>query len=310
MFKPNTGFRKEFSKNKTLFLMLTPAVLYFIVFAYFPMAGLILAFKSYNYSQGIFFSPWSGWDNFGYFFNSGIAFQVTRNTIVFNLIFIVTSVIASVAIAIFLSEMRNRYFKKVSQSLLIFPYFISWVVVAAFVYNIFNYDYGVFNEILSSLGFEPINIYSKTSYWYILLPVLHVWKTVGYSSAIYFASIAGINMEYYEAAKVDGANTFQRIRNITLPFLKPTIIVLVLLSVGQILRGNVDMFYQLIGNNGMLFNGTDVIDTYVFRSLAGGGTADLGLTSAATFYQSVMCFVIIYITNYIVKRQEKDYALF
>jgi len=308
MLKPNSGFRKEFGKNKVLFLMLAPTVLYFIVFAYLPMAGLVVAFKSYNYSQGIFFSPWSGFENFGYFFKSGVAFQVTRNTIVFNLIFIVTSVIASVAIAVFLSEMKNKYFKKVSQSFLIFPYFISWVVVAAFVYNVFNYDYGVFNEVLRSLGFEPINIYSKTSYWYVLLPLLHIWKNVGYSSAIYFASIAGINTEYYEAARVDGANTFQRIRHITLPFLKPTVIVLVLLSVGQILRGNMDMFYQLIGNNGMLFNGTDVIDTYVFRSLTGG--ADLGLTSAATFYQSVMCFAVIYVTNLVVKKADKDYALF
>ncbi len=308
MLTTKSGFMKEFGKNKVLFLMLAPTVLYFIVFAYLPMAGLIVAFKSYNYSQGIFFSPWSGFDNFGYFFNSGVAFQVTRNTIVFNLIFIVTSVIASVAIAVFLSEMKNKYFKKVSQSFLIFPYFISWVVVAAFVYNVFSYDYGVFNEILRSLGLEPINIYSKTSYWYVLLPALHIWKNVGYSSAIYFASIAGINTEYYEAARVDGANTFQRIWNITLPFLKPTVIVLVLLSVGQILRGNTDMFYQLIGNNGMLFSGTDVIDTYVFRAMRVSG--EFGMATAVGLYQAVLGFVLVSASNLLVKKYDKDMALY
>ena len=188
------------------------------------------------------------------------------------------------------------------------PYFISWVVVSAFMYNFFNYDYGLVNNFLRALGNEPINIYSEPSYWYILLPVLYLWKWVGFGSVLYLSAISGIDQECYEAATIDGANMFQKIFKITLPLLKPTVVILLLLGVGRILRGEFDMFYNLIGNNGLLIDNTDIIDTLVFRSLL--GTQDFGMASAAGFYQSVLCFLIIMIVNTIVRKVDSESALF
>jgi putative aldouronate transport system permease protein len=188
------------------------------------------------------------------------------------------------------------------------PYFISWVVVAAMVYNFFNYDYGVMNRILAALKIEPINIYSTPGYWTFILPFMYTWKWVGYFSVLYLAAITGIDPQIYEAATIDGASMFQRIRYITLPSLRPTMIILILLSVGRILRGEFDMFYNLIGNNGMLIDKTDIVDTLVFRSIV--GTQDYAMASAAGLYQSVLCFGIIVTVNFIVRKIDKDYALF
>ena len=188
------------------------------------------------------------------------------------------------------------------------PYFISWVVVGALMYNIFNVDNGLVNHYIKAAGAEPLNIYQTPWYWYILLPALRIWKLAGYSSIIYLAAIMAIDGEYYEAATIDGANRFQKIWLITLPMLKPTIIILLMLSLGGILRGDFEMFYQLIGANSMLYKSTDIIDTFVFRSLI--GNSDIGMTSAAACYQSVLCFVFIATANGIVKKINSEYALF
>lgn len=305
---PKLSFTHELKKNKILFIMLIPAVIYIIIFNYVPLFGLIVAFKRYNHADGIFFSPWVGLDNFRFFFISGKAWIVTRNTLIFNVIFIVCNVIFDVSAAILISEMKGKYFKKLCQSFMFLPFFMSWVVVATIVYNIFNYEYGILNTIMKGMGKDPVDIYNQASMWYFLLPLFNIWKSIGYNSILYLSSIMGINPEISQAAEIDGANIFQRIRHVTLPHITPTIIIMVLLSIGRILRGNFEMFYQLVGTATRIYDTTDIIDTYVFRSMISG--SDFGMVSAAGFYQSVLCFIIIVSVNRIVKRIKKDYALF
>jgi putative aldouronate transport system permease protein len=304
----NGGFFSEIYKNKVLYLMFLPVALYFIIFAYVPMGGIILAFKEFNIRDGILFSPWNGIENFRFFFASGKAWQVTKNTLEYNVVFLACYTFFSILTAIMISEISNKWFKKIAQSFMFLPYFISWVVVAAFIYNFFNYDYGLVNTLIKNVGGQPIDIYAESANWVILLPVLYVWKWVGFGSVLYLAAIMGIDQECYEAATIDGANMFQKITKITLPLLRPTIIVLVLMGVGRILRGEFDMFYNIIGNNGILMDATDIIDTLVFRSLM--GTQDFGMASAAGFYQSVLCFVIILIVNGVVRKVDNENALF
>ncbi|CAI6059289.1 putative multiple-sugar transport system permease YteP [Cohnella sp. JJ-181] len=292
-----------------LFLMLTPAVVYFIIFHYVPMGGVIVAFKYFEFDKGILHSPWVGFKNFSFFFESGQAWLLTKNTILYNLAFILVGMVFQVGVAILFSELGGKRIKKFLQSTMLLPYFISWVVVGSFVYGIFNYEFGSLNTLLRTLGMDPVDIYGNPSVWFFIIVGFYLWKLIGYGSIVYLAAIMGINPELYESAELDGANIFQRIRYITLPLLKVTIVIMILLQVGGILRGNLDMFYQLVGNNGLLFNTTDVIDTFVFRALYQQGL-DLGMPAAAGLYQSAVGFVIIISLNYIIKKVNPDYALF
>lgn len=302
------GLLSELRRNKVKFLMITPAVLFFFVMAYLPMAGIIIAFKQYNYDGGIFGSPWVGFENFRYFWESGQLLHVTRNTILYNAAFIVINNLLEIFIAVVLAEMAGKYLRKFLQSSIFLPYFISWVVVGAFVYNLFNYEYGSVNTLLRTIGMDPIDVYSNPTAWVYILIFFSAWKAVGYGTVFYLAAIMNIDQETYEAAEIDGANVFQRIRTITIPALVPTIIILLLLSVGNIVRGDFQMFYQIIGDNGLVFDQTDVIDTFVVRSLL--NIQEFGMSSAAGVYQSVLSFIIIVSVNYVVRRVEKDYALF
>ena len=302
------GFAEEFKRNKALFAMAAPAFILVFVMAYVPMTGLVLAFKNYRYDMGVFGSPWNGLANFRYLFASGTGWLITRNTILYNLLNLITSQLLAVLIAIFITEINNMIFKKVTQSIILLPYFISWVVVGVFVYNLFNYETGMMNGVLTALGMDPVNMYGIPGAWPVIICLFNAWKWTGYNSVIYIAAITGVDGEIYEAASIDGATIFQRIRYITLPSIRPTLVTMILLQVGRILRGDFEMFYQIVGNNGQLFNATDVIDTYVFRSLI--TNPDIGMTAAATFYQSVLCFAIIMIVNAVVKRIDEEYALF
>lgn len=302
------GFWHELSKNKVLYLLFLPVAIYYLIFAYLPMSGIVVAFKDFNYRDGLFFSPWNGLKNFEYLWSSGKLWMVTKTTILFNLLFLALYTFFSVSVAVLIAEIRSSFFKKVFQSFLFLPYFISWVVVAAFVYNFFNFDFGFVNTLLKALGRQPLDVYTNPRYWYIILPILYVWKWVGFGSILYLAAIMGSDQECYEAASIDGVNAFQKIWYITLPMLKPTMIILVLLGLGRILRGEFDMFYQLIGNNSMLMDATDIIDTLVFRSLM--GTQDFGMASAAGFYQSILCFTVILLVNSVIRKIDPDYALF
>ncbi len=298
----------ELEKNRTLFLMILPALLLIIVLCYIPMAGIVLAFKNYRFDLGIFGSPWAGLNNFRYFFISGTGVRVTFNTIFFNLFNLITSQLLAVILAVIFNEIRLKYFKRITQSVIFLPYFISWIIVGAFVYNIFNYESGTMNTVLKSLGASPVDVYSQPVAWILIIAFFNSWKWAGYNSVIYSAAITNVDPQCYEAADIDGANVFQKIRYISMPSLRPTIITMLLLNVGRILRGDFQMFYQIVGNNGQLFNATDVIDTFVFRSLVNGG--DIGMTAAATFYQSFLCFIIIMAVNGIVRKVDYDNALF
>ena len=268
--KQESSFTRALRKNRVLLMMLIPAFLYFFIFSYLPMSGAIVAFKSYNFREGIFGSPWVGFSNFEYFFKSGQAWTVTRNTILYNVGFIVVTVL-QMGLAIFISEIGGKYFKKVTQTAMFLPYFISWVVVGMIAYNFLNVDYGTVNTILNKLGMESINFYGTKWVWPIIITAFCAWKNVGYGTVLYLAAIMGIDQEIYEAAQIDGANIFQRIFKVTIPCLVPTLIILTLLSIGNIFRGDFQMFYQLVGNNVPLFPITDVIDTFTFRSLIQSG---------------------------------------
>lgn len=295
-------------KYRVYLLMLLPAVAYFLIFSYLPMTGVVIAFKEFTYDGGIFHSPWVGLKNFRFFFESGQALRVTLNTVLYNATFLIVNTVLQLLVAIVLSELCGRLFKKALRSALLLPHFISWVIVGAFVYNLFNYRYGVLNTILSAFGMDPVDVYTMPSVWKYIIVFFNAWKSVGYGSIVYLAAILGIDKNVYEAADMDGANIFQKIRYITLPELKSTIIVMTLMSIGGIFRGDFSMFYQLVGNNGLLFNATDVIDTFVFRSLM--TSQEFGMSAAVGLYQSVLCFILIVITNHAVKRIDPDSALF
>ncbi len=302
------SFIKDVATNWEMYLMILPAVVFFLLFSYIPMAGIVIAFKNYNIADGIFGSEWAGFTNFEFFFQSGTAWTVTRNTVLYNLSFLTVNVILEVAVAIFISELGKSKFFKFCQSTMLLPHFISWVVVSIFLYGILNFETGSLNRILETFGFEPVQVYSSTSAWKYILVGLNAWKGVGYGSIVYLSAIMSVDTSCYEAAEIDGASQWQRIRYVTLPLIKPTIITMVMLSLGSLMRGNFELFYQIIGNNGLLFESTDIIDTFVFRSLL--TSSNMGMNSAVAFYQSVLCFIFITVVNAIVRKVDKDNALF
>lgn len=303
-----TGLLYRLKSKKTLLFMIAPAVLYFLLFSYVPMAGIVLAFKQYRYDLGIMGSPWVGFDNFKFFFMTGDAFRVTRNTMLYNAAFIIINNVLQIVVAILMAEIGSKLFRKTAQTLMFLPYFLSWVVVGAVAYNLFNYEHGTVNTLLRSLHIPELDIYTTPEYWKYILIFFSAWKAVGYGAVFYMASILSIDRETYEAAEIDGANVFQRIRYITLPSLRPTITILVLLAIGGIFRGDFGLFYQLVGNNGLLYQTTDVIDTYVYRSLLVNN--EIGMSSAIGFYQSILCFATIMVTNFLVRKSDKENALF
>lgn len=302
------GFFKKLYKYRVFLLMLAPAVIYTLVFAYYPMTGIVLAFKKYNYNGGIWGSPWNGLDNFKFFFKSGQAALVTKNTVIYNLIFIVVNTVMQIAVAVFLTEIRGKHYRKVTQSLMFLPYFISWVIVGVMAFNIFSSDYGFINRLIVSLGGEKIPFYTQPTWWPFILVFFNLWKNIGYGSVMYLAAIMGIDTSIYEAAAIDGANVFQRIFKVTIPSIMPTTIILLLLSVGGIFKGNFDMFYNLVGNNGLLYQKTDVIDTLAFRALISSN--DFGMSAAIGLFQSVLCFITVIFVNWLVGKYDRDYTLF
>lgn len=299
---------KDLRENWVKWLMILPAAIVVILMCYIPMAGIVLAFKEYNYHDGIFGSPWVWFKNFTYFFQSGKAFSVTRNTILYNLAFLLVNTVLQITCAILLSELTGKWFKRITQSVMFFPYFISWVVVGAFVYNMFNFEFGAVNTFLKSIGLEPIDVYSNKGVWPFILIGVSAFKNVGYGTVMYLASISNIDSSLYEAADLDGATMWQKIRYITLPGIRPTIIILFLLAIGTIMKGDFQMFWQVTGNNPMVLEVTDVIDTYVTRSLL--QLQEFGMTSAAGLYQSVFSFLLVLLANKLVKKADPDYALF
>lgn len=299
---------EDVTKHWVLWLMILPTLVFFVVFSYLPMAGIYFAFTKYQFNLGYFGSPFVGFANFQYLFKSGILWSLTRNTLLYNLAFIFFGNLIQVVCAVFLNDLKNKAFVKGAQTIIFLPYFISMVLVGVFAYNLFNIDNGFLNGMLASMGFEKFNFYLTPRVWPLIIVCVHVWKGLGYGSVIYLSALSGINPEYYESARIDGATKGQQIRYITLPMLAPTIALLVMFSLGGIMKGQFELFYQLIGRNGILYAATDIIDTYVYRSLT--VNFDVGMGTAAGLYQSVFGFAFVMIVNGIVRRHQESYALF
>ena len=295
-------------QNRTLILMCVPAIVFFFVFSYMPMPGAYIAFTNFQYNKGIWHSPFVGLNNFKFLFSSGQLTLLLRNTILYNLAFIVLGNVLQLTFAILLNEVRSAGFKKTSQSLMFLPYFISDVLVSLLVYNLLNYDYGFISNLVRALGGEMPKVYQMAGAWPFIIILVNLWKGTGYGTVVYFAAITGMDSSMMEAAQIDGANGFQRIRYITLPTLKPTVVILFLFAIGGILKGNFGLFYNLVGNNSMLFNTTDIIETYVYRSMM--NSFNFSQSSAVGLFQSVVGFFIVIGADAFVKKLDSDYALF
>lgn len=304
------SFLREIKKNWMMFLMAAPAVVFIFVFSYMPMFGIILAFKNFSISKGILGSSWVGFSNFKFLFMTTDAYVITRNTILYNFVFIITGTVAAVFFAILMSELRNRFFAKIYQTIAIMPYFLSMVIVAFIVYAFLNSDSdrGFLNEMLISMGKEPVLWYSEAAYWPFILSFVYLWKSVGFGSVIYLATITGISKEYYEAAVIDGAGKWQQTKSITIPFLKPILIILTILSIGRIFYADFGLFYQVTRNTGQLYSATNVIDVYIYNALMHNG--NIGMSAAASLYQSFIGFILVLASNFTVKKIDKEYALF
>lgn len=295
--------------NKVLMLMCLPAVLFFIIFSYCPMPGVYIAFTNYNFRDGIFGSPFVGFKNFEFLLKSGQLWLLTRNTILYNLSFILLGNLLQIMLAIMVNEIRSNWFKKVSQTIMFLPYFISAVLIGVLAFNILNYDTGALNTLIRETGGNPVKIYSMAGIWPFVIILCNIWQQTGYGSIVYFASICGIDSQIVEAAEVDGASSLQRIRYIILPSLKPTFIILMLFALGGIMKGNFGLFYNLIGpSNSQLFPSTDIIETFVFRTMMNQN--NFATSSAVGLYQSLFGFVLVMFSNWVVKKIDPDYALF
>lgn len=295
-------------KYRTLTLMCVPAIIFFICFSYIPMPGVYVAFVKFNYQKGIFGSKFVGLQNFEFLAESGKLWTLTKNTVLYNIAFILLGNFIAVLMAILLNEMRAKYFKKVAQTMMFLPYFISQVLVGVLVFNFLNYDTGFVNTLLVRMGLERWQPYADPSVWPVILVIVYLWQQTGYSSVVYFAAIMGIDGEIVEASRVDGANAFQKIRYIILPSLKPTVVILLLFALGGIVRGNFGLFYNIIGTNSMLYGTTDIIETFVYRATM--NDFNFSTASAVGLYQSIVGFVIVVTVNAIVKKIEPDYSLF
>lgn len=299
---------QKFRRFWPFYIMMAPGLLYLVINNYLPMFGLTVAFKRVNFRLGIFKSPWVGFDNFKYLFKTKDAWVITRNTVGYNLVFILLGTLLSITVAILLNEIRGIRKKKLYQTVILIPFLISTVVVSYLVYGFLSAENGFINGVLKSLGMETISWYSEKKYWPVILVLVNLWKTFGYNCIIYYAAILSIDGALYEAAVMDGANRWHRIRDIILPSLKSTIITLTLMNVGRIFYSDFGLFYQVPLNSGPLFDVTNTIDTYVYRGLL--QLNDMGRASAAGFYQSMVGFLIVLIANAVVRKVDKENALF
>jgi putative aldouronate transport system permease protein len=299
---------RQLAESKVLLLMCIPAIAFFVVFNYAPLPGAWIAFTNFNYRDGIFGSPFVGLRNFEFLFKSGQLWLLTKNTILYNLAFIVLGNILQIAIAIMLNEVRQLWFKKISQAVMFLPFFISSVLVGVIAFNLLNYDTGALNTLIKQTGGDPIKIYSTAGAWPLIIILVHLWQSTGYGSIVYFAAIMGIDKGLFEAAAIDGASAWQRIRYVILPSLKPTFIILLLFSLGGIMHGNFGLFWNLVGNNAALFQTTDIIETSVYRMVMSQN--NFTTSTAVGLYQSLFGFAIVLLANWIVRKMNKDYALF
>lgn len=306
--------RLELIRNRKYYLMALPVIVLYFLFAYLPLPGIILAFKKYTITGGIFKSPWIGWENFKVFFQGADIWRVTRNILLLNMSSIVLSTVLNVGGAILLNQLFSNKSKKIYQNILFLPTFFSALLVAKFFNMLLSNDIGLINDVLKRIGFEPVMWYNHAWYWIPIVTIAKCWKGLGYGIVLYLSAIAGFDDELYEAAYIDGAGKFQQVIRITLPLLKPIVILQVLLAIGGVFNGDFLFIYAFVGDNYVLKETLDVVETYIFRTLLGAGgvagTMDYGMTAAIGLYQSALGCVVVFLSNFIVRCYNKDYALF
>ena len=300
---------KKLRRYWPMYLMLLPGVVYLVINNYIPMAGITVAFKQYNVRDGIYKSPSVGLKNFEFLFKTNDAWLITRNTILYNLAFIVLDAVLAITIAIILNEIISKKVKQFYQTIILIPFLISMVVVSYLVFAFLSNGTGFINNtVLPALGKDAVDWYNQSKYWPFLLILIHIWKSLGYNCILYYSTICGIDSSLYEAAAVDGANRWQRIKNVTLPSIKSTIIILTLMNLGNIFRSDFGLFYQVPMNSGALLEATNTIDTYVYRGLM--QTNNIGMSSAAGVYQSIVGCILVLTANLIVRRIDSESSLF
>lgn len=312
-----TKKRKIDASDIQLYTLCAIPVILVFIFSYLPMFGIVIAFKNYNFRDGIWGSPWVGLQNFEFFFKSDVFVQLVRNTLGNNFLFIVFGIASSILVAILLFELKSRTATKIFQTILITPNFMSWVIVAYMVLAMLNQNAGYLNQILGHFGItgadgKPIDWYSKPNAWPIILTIVTVWKSVGMDSVVYYASLMGIDTSLFEAAEIDGANKFQRTIHIVLPSLVPLIVILTILKIGNIFRADFGLFYSVTqdGASGNLYSTTNVIDTYTFRAFKEGTGNSYGQSAAVTLLQSIVGMILVITTNALSKKVDKDLGLF
>lgn len=302
--EPKKTKRKNISKYWELYLMLVPGTIYLLINNYLPIGGLVLAFKRYDYKKGIWGSKWNGFNNFKYLFSTKDAFLIIRNTLLYNLVFILLGTVFAVIVAIILNEIKRNLSKKIYQVFILIPYLVSMVVVSYIAFAFLSTDSGFINNTLGT----KTNWYMTPKYWPFILVIISLWKNFGYNSIIYYATVIGIDSSLYEAAVVDGATRWQRIKNVTLPGLRPTIITLTLLAIGRVMYSDFGLFYQVPQNSGLLYDVTTTIDVYVYKGLI--LLNDIGRSAAAGFFQSIFGFILVLTANFVVIKIDEDNALF
>ena len=306
--KKKTGGLGRKKMTLALFSMMIPGFIYLIINNYIPMAGLVIAFKRFDYSLGLWESPWAGLSNFTYLFKTNDAFIIMRNTILYNLVFIVLGNLLAVAVAVMLNFLRGNMNKKIYQTLILIPYLISMVVVSYIVFGFLSQENGFINKMIESFGGEPISWYTQAKYWPFILTIVNLWKGFGYSSIMYYATVISIDSSLYEAARVDGAGVWRQVWHVTLPGLRGTIITLVLLAIGRMFYSDFGLFYQVPMRSGLISSATDTIDVFVYKALT--QLNDVGRASAAGFLQSVMGFILVLTANLVVRKIDSENALF
>ncbi|NOU75277.1 ABC transporter permease subunit [Paenibacillus sp. LMG 31458] len=304
-----SGMLAELWKNRSYYLMAAPGLAVLIAIAYLPYPGMILAFKNFNPMDGIYGSPWAGFENFKFFLDNGDFLRITMNTLWINFNYILWGTILAVVFALMLNELKNRLMKKLFQSIMFIPYFFSFAIVGKLVLLLFSNDHGLVNELIQASNGNAIQWYTDPEHWVKIIVSTNIWKNVGYTVIIYLAVITGIDEEMLEAASLDGASRLQKIRYILIPNLIPTIIILTLMSIGRIFFGDFALIYAIVENNGLLYETTDVIDTYIYRSMITGG-GEYGMMTAVGLCQSVVGFIVVLGSNWLVKKYDKDSSLF
>jgi putative aldouronate transport system permease protein len=307
MLKRKKFLFSRYNSTIELTLLALPSILFVFIFNYVPLYGLILPFKDFNVRMGLFESPWSGFENFKFLLTSDSLWTITRNTIAMNALFFIFNTVFSVFIALLMFELFRK-FVKFYQTVFFFPYFMSWVIVTYIVSGFLESDRGLLNKFLELFGATGIQWYNDPKYWPFILVIVYIWKMTGYGAVIYYAGLIGIDSEYYEASVIDGASKWQQVRHISIPLLMPLIIIINLMAIGRIFYGDFGLFYNVTKDVPLLYPATDVIDTYVYRSLKMLG--DFGMASAAGLYQSICGFILIFFTNWIVRRVNPENSLF